>query len=438
MTALELGAPIRGILAFTSTSTDKAGRSVPAPGRGALTVVCEVKSKHSLPILDVAYRSRQLSFRRTQISQWLLHEQNELQEEFAARKQAGETVDSEYVSSRIVNLEKVAIRQEKDALAMYADDIGILSIHGTSTGANEENETHIRNDISFITISRTPGNAHGQVAGLLQTVITGIIPGNRNSNNIDSHFQDRQYLMFPSKTIHTDGIRAGVMSSFGFGQVGGTALVVHPRYLFCALEPTYYEEYKKRNRVRGLQSYKAMSEMMIRNLLVKIKEHPRYQGDMEGKVLLNSMARASFDPKTGEYSFQVSEIFDANAFSETSSLGVGVDQELISSVPFHNPTFLARNFTDAEISYCRSQPSPPSSFAARWVGKEAVFKSLGVQSKGAAAAMKDIEILDDASGGPTVRLHGEAKTKASERGVPKVLISLSHSETVAIAFARAS
>lgn len=118
--------------------------------------------------------------------------------------------------------------------------------------------------------------------------------------------------------------------------------MVHPRYLFGALEPTYYEEYKKRNRVRGLQSYKAMSEMMIKNSLVKIKEHPPYQGDMEGKVLLNSMARASFDPKTGEYSFQgklatsapidaanvkaVSEIFDANAFSETSPLGVGVDQ----------------------------------------------------------------------------------------------------------------
>lgn len=97
-------------------------------------------------------------------------------------------------------------------------------------------------------------------------------------------------------------------------------------------------------------------------------------------------------------------------------------------MPSHNPTFVTRNFTDAEISYCRSQPSPPSSFAARWVGKEAVFKSLGVKSKGAAAAMKDIEILNDASGVPTVRLHGEAKAKASERGVSKVLISLSHSE----------
>ncbi|KAF8969171.1 fatty acid synthase [Flammula alnicola] len=492
-TALELGAPIRGILAFTSTSTDKAGRSVPAPGRGALTVAREIKTKHPLPILDVAYRSRQLSFRRTQISQWMSHEQMQLQEEIAYRKREGETVDDEYISSRIVNLEKEAVRQEKDAQAMYgmlegtdphiaplrralavwgltADDIGILSIHGTSTGANEENETRIWNDI-FTTISRTPGNAvpimaqksllgHSkggsaawQAAGLLQAVITGVIPGNRNSDNIDSHFQDRRFLMFPSKTIHTDGIRAGVMSSFGFGQVGGTALVVHPRYLFGALEPTYYEEYKQRNRVRGLQSYKAMSEMMIKNALVKIKDHPPYLGDMEGKVLLNSMARATLDPKTGEYSFRgklateapvdvanvkaVSKIFAANDLAENSPVGVGVDQaHFVCS--FHNPTFVARNFTDAEIAYCRSQPSPPSSFAARWVGKEAVFKSLGVKSKGAAAAMKEIEILNGESGVPTVQLHGEAKAKAAEKGISKVLISLSHSETVAIAFAQAS
>lgn len=116
-----------------------------------------------------------------------------------------------------------------------------------------------------------------------------------------------------------------------------------------------------------------------------------------------------------------------------------------------------RNFTDAEAAYCRSQPSPPSSFAARWAGKEAVFKSLGVKSQGAAAAMRDIEILNDAeTGAPTVTLHGDAKLKAQEKGVSKVLISLSHSEVclplpfvrndrslvppqiVAIAFAQAS
>lgn len=103
--------------------------------------------------------------------------------------------------------------------------------------------------------------------------------------------------------------------------------------------------------------------------------------------------------------------------------------ELISAVPSHNPTFVSRNFTDAEAEYCRAQPSPPSSFAARWAGKEAVFKSLGVKSKGAAASLRDIEILNDpGTGAPMVTLHGDAKTKAEEMGIMKILISLSHSE----------
>jgi len=231
-------------------------------------------------------------------------------------------------------------------------------------------------------------------------------------------------------------------------------MVVHPRYLFGALDPVYYDEYKQRNRVRALQSYKAMSDMMIKNSLVKIKESPPYTGDMEGKVLLNSMARATFDPKTGEYSFKgkltstapmdtsnvqtVSTMLSMNVLDGSSVVGVGVDQELISSVPSHNPTFVARNFTEAEITYCRAQPSPSASFAARWVGKEAVFKSLGVKSKGAAAPMKDIEISNDESGVPTVHLRGDAGAKAEEKGITKVLISLSHSENVAIAFAQAT
>jgi len=201
--------------------SDKAGRSVPAPGKGALTVAREVPSKYPPPILDVTYRSRQLAFRRSQISQWLDHEHSELRSEIAFRKEQGERVDDDYVASRITNFEKEASRQEKDALATYgmlkgfdpsispmrralavwgltADDIGVLSIHGTSTGANEENETRIWNDI-FTTINRSPGNAIPVVAqksllghskggsaawqmnGLLQYVSCGIIPGNRNS-----------------------------------------------------------------------------------------------------------------------------------------------------------------------------------------------------------------------------------------------------------------
>jgi fatty acid synthase subunit alpha len=44
-----------------------------------------------------------------------------------------------------------------------------------------------------------------------------------------------------------------------------------------------------------------MSDMMITN--VKIKKAPPYSTDMERRVLMNSMARATLDPKTGSYSF---------------------------------------------------------------------------------------------------------------------------------------
>jgi len=53
---------------------------------------------------------------------------------------------------------------------------------------------------------------------------------------------------------------------------------------------------------------------------------------------------------------------------------------------------------------------------------------LGVKSKGAAAAMRDIEITNDESGVPTVQLHGDARTKAEDRGISKIIISLSHSD----------
>lgn len=89
---------------------------------------------------------------------------------------------------------------------------------------------------------------------------------------------------------------------------------------------------------------------------------------------------------------------------------------------------MSRNYTDAEAAYCQSQPNPAASFAARWVGKEAVFKSLGVAGKGAAASLRDIEILPDSTGAPQVTLHGDAKAAAGSKGIKKVLISLSHSE----------
>ncbi|KAF7310893.1 Fatty acid synthase [Mycena chlorophos] len=94
-TALELGCPIRGVLAFTSTSTNKAGRSIPAPGLGPLIVA-------------------------RQISQWLTHEHAQFQEEVQLLKTEGIVVDDEYVSLRVASVEKATVQREKDAFRMYS------------------------------------------------------------------------------------------------------------------------------------------------------------------------------------------------------------------------------------------------------------------------------------------------------------------------------
>lgn len=77
---------------------------------------------------------------------------------------------------------------------------------------------------------------------------------------------------------------------------------------------------------------------MITNSLVKIKEAPPYTPELEVPVLMNSMARATFDVKTGSYSFPKKlanevEVDNANAKAVAdilagsgSAAGVGVDQ----------------------------------------------------------------------------------------------------------------
>lgn len=42
--------------------------------------------------------------------------------------------------------------------------------------------------------------------------------------------------------------------------------------------------------------------------------------------------------------------------------------------------------------------------------------------------MKDIEILPNEAGVPTVTLHGDAEAAAQSKGITRVHVSLSHSE----------
>jgi fatty acid synthase subunit beta len=103
-----------------------------------------------------------------------------------------------------------------------------------------------------------------------------------------------------------------------------------------------------------------------------------------------------------------------------------------------------RNFTAAEIEYCKSQPDSHASFAGRWAAKEAVIKAVSSYNlardagwKGAGAGLKEIEILPSASKAPSVTLHGEAKSLVQKAGIREIKVSISHSGDYAVATAHA-
>lgn len=289
---------------------------------------------------------------------------------------------------------------------------------GTSTKANDKNETGVWQDI-FTHLGRTKGNAAPciaqksltghpkgaaaawQINGLMQVLRDALVPGNFNADNIAPELRKNAHLFFPSKPIQHVALQAGMVTSFGFGQVGGDVLILHPRHLFAALAPADFAAYSAKRAPRARKSYLYSSEALITNSLVRIKEHPQYTPEQELDVLLNPLARTSLDKK-GEYTVASKLPTGLPKAAENAALqlalknpsvaGVGVDTELISEFPYWNQAFVEKNFTSEEIAYCTKQPSPQASFAGRWAAKEAVFKALHVESKGAAASLREIEV----------------------------------------------
>lgn len=115
--------------------------------------------------------------------------------------------------------------------------------------------------------------------------------------------------------------------------------------------------------------------------------------------------------------------------------GIGIDIVSISKVEkimMLHENFLKTVFTDREIDYCRRKKKSYEHFSVRFAAKEAILKALGT-GFGKDMGWTDIEILSSNSGKPRVYLYGEAKKIALRKNTAKVIISLSHCETHAVA-----
>ncbi|MBW3070244.1 DUF1729 domain-containing protein [Actinomyces sp. 594] len=150
-------------------------------------------------------------------------------------------------------------------LGVEPDDIAVVSKHDTSTGANDPNESELHTRLARA-LGRTEGNplvavsqktitghAKGgaavfQVAGLAEILATGVAPGNTSLDVVDAPLEKDAFWVWPRTPIRVAGrggadgrtpgagpVRAGLLTSLGFGHVSGLIALVHPGAFEAAL-----------------------------------------------------------------------------------------------------------------------------------------------------------------------------------------------------------
>lgn len=493
--ALKMGLPIYGIVASSAMAADKITRSLPAPGQGILSFSRATLGASSSPLMSLEYRRKQMkeslgrclprslgTTPKSGSGTWAPYSPDSETSKMPGRMSPWNNID--YVSDASVaatrrywgnefRQQDTNISPLEASLAVWGltvDDIDIVSMHGTSTKANDKNESEvIHKQMSHL--GRTRGRpalaicqksvtghpkapaAAWMLNGCLQAMGTGIVPGNRNADNVDKALRKYDHVVYPTAPIHMKGIKAFLVTSFGFGQKGGQVVGVAPKYLFATLERVVYEEYAGRVATRTRAANRAYTKAMLSNAIFQARSIPPYHARDETKILMDPLARVSEDalsnlhfdssnlhpgmladerpPNTHSTSsprsmtpdlcmtpFPKDEIlFEAasKAWVEQvistrgkaqSSVTVGIDVEQLDQFSSDNQIFIERNYTEAEQDLASQSVDPHSAFAGRWSAKEAVFKSLGVPSKGAGAPMRDIEVLSD---------HGMPKVKVSLR-----------------------
>lgn len=330
--ALEMGLPIVSVIAMTHTAMDKAGRSIPAPGRGLLGAARQSSGAFDSPWMTMSYRRRALKNRLKQIEETKEFQLGYLHEELGVI--STDTVAAvENRAQRLKCIESDAQRDRREARNQYGNrfwthderiapirgalavwgltvnDLDFTSFHGTSTKANELNEAMLV-DTQLQHLGRKPGNVLPVVLqksltghpkgpagawmlnGCMQMLQSGRIPGNRNADNIDSELAKYEYLVFPNKTIRKPCMKAFALQLFGFGQKGGMAIGVHPRYVFATMTKEQFGTYSGKLQQRERQATRRFDHSIFNNSVFRAKETPPYAVDDESRFLLNPGYRA--------------------------------------------------------------------------------------------------------------------------------------------------
>jgi holo-[acyl-carrier protein] synthase len=117
-------------------------------------------------------------------------------------------------------------------------------------------------------------------------------------------------------------------------------------------------------------------------------------------------------------------------------VGLGLDiaeiDRIEAAIVRHGAPFIERLFTPREAAYCESHRNRFERYAGRFAAKEAAMKALGTGWR-LGIRWRDIEVVREPSGRPSLLLAGVAGELAGRMGVKNISLTITHSGNLALA-----
>ena len=130
------------------------------------------------------------------------------------------------------------------------------------------------------------------------------------------------------------------------------------------------------------------------------------------------------------------EYFCFRAAWSTVIVGLGLDiaeiDRIEAALTRHGAAIVERLFTPREAAYCESYRNKFERYAGRFAAKEAAMKALGTGWR-MGVRWRDIEVVREPSGKPTLHLEGIAAKFAERLGVKNIALTITHSGNLALA-----
>jgi fatty acid synthase len=148
--------------------------------------------------------------------------------------------------------------------------VAVISKHDTSTAANDPNEAELHTRLAkaigrsdgaplFVVSQKSltghskGGAAAWQLIGLCQVLANGVIPPNRSLDCVMDDLAEHEHLVWLREPLQTGQLKAGLVTSLGFGHVAGLLAIVHPQGFVATLSDDERDAYLARAEERQIE-----------------------------------------------------------------------------------------------------------------------------------------------------------------------------------------